>query len=187
MKRTQIKRMVTALAVVVFSGAIRTAAMAQVGPGYNPDISRTEVANFDHYLDRHPEVAQRLAANPQLVNDPRFLAAHPGFRGFMADHPGVREEIHESPGQFMYREGHYEWAHGEGSPHPLVNTDHYLDQHPEVAQQLQQNPGLVDNPKYVASHPGLHEFLTTHPVTRAEWKSHPYRYMTREDKYDQKH
>jgi hypothetical protein len=72
-------------------------------------------------------------------------------------------------------------------PHPLATTDHYLDRHPEVARQLQRHPGLVDDPRYVAKHPGLREYLTTHPVARAEWKSHPYSYMTREDRYDLKH
>jgi hypothetical protein len=71
--------------------------------------------------------------------------------------------------------------------HPLATTDHYLDRHPEVAEQLQRHPGLVDDPRYVANHPGLHEYLAAHPVARAEWKSHPYRYMTREDRYDLKH
>lgn len=104
MKRHQLKKTVAALAVVVFSGAIGTAALAQ------------------------------------------------NWRG----------------------------------PHPLATTDHYLDHHPEVARQLQRHPGLVDDPRYVAEHPGLHEYLATHPVARAEWKSHPYRYMTREDRYDQR-
>ncbi len=28
----------------------------------------------------------------------------------------------------------------------------YLDLHPEVAQQLSRNPGLVDNPEFMANH-----------------------------------
>ncbi len=46
MKRTQIKKIVTALAVVIFSGAIGTAAMAQDWRGPHP------LANTDHYLDQ---------------------------------------------------------------------------------------------------------------------------------------
>ena len=85
----------------------------------------------------------------------------------------------------MYREGHYDWRYDEA--HPLANTDHYLDHHPEVQTQLEHHPGLVDDPRYLANHPGLHEFLAKHPVARADWKSHPYRYMTREETYDQRH
>ena len=103
MKRTQIKRTVTALAVVVFSGAIGTAAMAQVGAA-TTRISRGPRSRISTTTSTGTRVAQRLA-NPQLVNDPRFLAAIRGSEVY-GGHPGVREEIHESPGQFMYREGH---------------------------------------------------------------------------------
>ena len=82
----------------------------------------------------------------------------------------------------------HRWDNGYGQgPHPLATTDHYFDQHPEVAQQLNHDPALVDNRQYVDSHPGLHEYLASHPVARDEWKSHPYRYMHREDHYEHTH
>jgi hypothetical protein len=87
MKRKQLKRTVTVLAVVVFSGAIGTAAMAQERLAYNPDISRTEVANLDHYLDRHPEVAQQLQQHPGLVDNRQYVASHPGLHAYLATHP----------------------------------------------------------------------------------------------------
>jgi hypothetical protein len=188
MEDIRIKKTVTAFAVALFAGTISTAAIAQEGPGYNPDISRGEVSNFDQYLDSHPGTAKQLRANPALVNDPQFLSKHPGLNSFLASHPGVREEIHESPGQFMHRERGYERTEGRGySPHPLANTDTYLDRHPEVAEQLRQHPGLVDDPAYLKNHPGLHEFLATHPVARHEWRSHPHRFMRHENQYDQTH
>jgi hypothetical protein len=261
------RKLFATFAAVVFVGATGAAAMAQAP--YNPGINNTEITNFNHYLDNHPQVAQRLAANPSLVNDPQFLGNHPGLQNFLKNHPGVNQELHQSPGQFMYREGHYEWNHGGGpvaagpgtaagpvsrfdrgylddhpevarqlagdprladNPqflathpgldsylsqhpevrqelqqhpdrfmsdewrddlyghgHPLANTDHYLDDHPEVAQQLAKNPSLVDNRQFVDSHPGLHDFLETHPVARTEWKSHPYHYMNREEHYQKTH
>ncbi len=184
-KRTRMANCLTALGAAAIFGALATAARAQDRPRYNPDITRGEVASFDRYLDRHPEVARELAARPELVNDPHFLASHPGFRGFMAGHPGVREEIHESPGRLMYRERRYEWSRGQA--HPLATTDRYLDGHPRTAGQLERHPGLVDDPGYVASHPGLHEYVASHPVARADWETHPYRYMNREGKYDRTH
>ena len=62
-----------------------------------------------------------------------------------------------------------------------------MDSHPEVAQQLERNPRLVDNREYLENHPELREYLHNHPTVRRDWRSHPYRYMRAENRYDQKH
>ena len=181
------KKSVATLAAMIFVGATSVAAMAQAP--YNPDITGTEITNFNHYLDNHPEVAQRLAANPELVNNPQFLGNHPGLQNFLSNHPGVSGELHESPGQFMYREGHYEWNHGGGpvaagggvTAGPVARFDNgYLDEHPEVAHQLSANPHLVDNPQFLATHPGLDGYLSNHPEVRQELQQHPERFMNAE-------
>jgi hypothetical protein len=147
---------------------------------------------FDNgYLKEHPEVAQQLAAHPGLVDNEEFMENHPGLREYLAAHPTIRTDLKEHPSQFMRREdqinGWRQPYYPNGGPHPMANADAYLDQHPEVAQQLNQNPRLIDNPEYIESHPGLHEFLQTHPYAKQEWKSHPYKFMKAEDRYNRKH
>ena len=183
------KRAITTLtASLIFSGALGSAAAIAQYPSSNPGITRGEVSRFDNgYLDEHPEVASQLGHDPRLVDNPRFLATHPGLDSYLAGHPGVRTELQSHPDRFMTGEWRHErWEDGRG-PHPLANTDRFLDQRPEVAQQLNANPGLIDNRQYVENHPGLHEFLENHPDARRQWKSHPYRFIHREDRYDAKH
>ena len=94
------KKSITTLATIAFVGAINTAAFA--GP----------VSRFDNgYLDEHPEVAQQLASNPHLVDNPQFLATHPGLDGYFSHHPEVREELQNHPDRFMSREGYYDNHH----------------------------------------------------------------------------
>jgi hypothetical protein len=170
------KKYVTSFAAMVFVGAIGTAAYA--GP----------VARFDHgYLDDHPEVAEQLSHDPGLVDNPRYLATHPGLDQYFKSHPEVREELQHHPDRFMTRERYYENHDGGNRAHPLATTDHYLDAHPEVARQLNQDPALVDDRRFVDSHPGLHEYLQSHPTARRDWRSHPYAYMAAERRYDRKH
>jgi len=38
-------------------------------------------------------------------------------------------------------------------------------------------PRLIGNRQYVDNHPGLHEFLETHPDARRDWRSHPYKFI----------
>jgi hypothetical protein len=159
---------------------ISSAAMAQ---------STEELGRFNKFLDKHPELAQQLAANPGLADNSQFLSAHPDLQTFLTKHPGVQSQLKTNPGQFLYREGHYEWNQGGGpimagpgtASGPLARFDEgYLDKHPEVARELAHNPALADNPNFLATHPGLDTYLAAHPEVRAELQAHPERFMTEE-------
>src|ERR1700722_5701910 len=156
------------------------------GNGYG--ITHTEIARFDGgYLDEHPDVTQQLCRDPRLVDNPQFLATHPGLDEYFRNHPEIRTELQEHPDRFMAREHYYD-THGQPvGAHPLASTDRYLDSHPDVAQQLKRDPALVDNRGYVDSHPGLHDYLNDHPIARHDWKSQPFAYMAAERHYDRKH
>src|SRR5579885_3597809 len=200
MEELTMKRSLGALAGILLGGAIASTAMAQSGGGTcmhnhsgppqrfsaGPGAGPGPVGRFDRgYLDEHPEVAQQLADNPRLADNPQFLASHPGLDDYLAAHPEVRKDLQTHPYRFMNREAGYEQY--EDRPHPLSSTDNYLDRHPEVAQQLEKHPGLVDDPNYMKNHPGLQQFMAHHPVARQEWRSHPHRYMNRETRWEKNH
>lgn len=79
------------------------------------DTTRAELRKFDGFLDNHPEVAEQLRKNPNLVNNPKYIAKHPQLHDFLEDHPRVREEVKENPRAFMNRERHFEKT--ENKPH----------------------------------------------------------------------
>ena len=188
----------SSFAAVILVGAMAAAAIAQTSKGisqgehYEPGFpNAAPVGRFDNgYLDHHPKVAQQLSHNPGLVDNPQFLATHPGLDSYLATHPQVRTELQQHPERFMNAERRYE-AHenenGSGFPNaaPVGRFDNgYLDHHPEVAQQLSHNPGLVDNPQFLATHPGLDSYLATHPQVRTELQQHPERFMNAERRYE---
>lgn len=148
------------------------------------DITHRELNNFDRYLDDHPQISRELRNNPNLINDPNWLAQHPSTQQFLKNHPGVNEEIRENPTQYMNRENSFERNGGDVSRREAASADRYLDQHPEVAQQLQRNPKLIDNPNYLAKHPALQNYLQNHPEVRQDWKQHPYAFEKRERQYE---
>ena len=174
------RKITAGIATAILLGAIGTTAFADPpGPGVTPG----PVIRFDNgYLDEHPEVARQLGADPRLVDNPVFLANHPGLDSYFANHPEVRAELQAHPDHFMTDEWKLNHDQGFGGAHPVASADHYLDEHPEVAQQLNRHPGLIDDPKYIADHPGLHEFLASHPLARNEWQSNPRGFIRRADR-----
>ena len=129
-----------------------------------PNGQRTEVINFNRFLNNHPQIARELANNPTLLHDSDFLAHNPPLKQFLDTHPGVSANVRNAPGSIANHDGQFEWTPaapitGEGGRF----YSGYLYDHPEVAHQIAANPALLDSPEYVAAHPGLQEYINSHP------------------------
>ncbi len=152
------------------------------------DITRGELANMDRFMDSHPEIAEQLRKNPALVDNKEFVQGHPALQEFLANHPGVREEYKENPNAFMHREEGFDQREDrrdrDVTRGELANMDHFMDGHPEIAEQLRKNPALVDNKEFVEGHPALQEFLASHPGVREEYKENPNAFMRQEQRFD---
>src|ERR1700683_596789 len=48
----------------------------------------------------------------------------------------------------------------------LARFDQFLEDHPQIAEQLRKDPSLVDNPEYQKGHPELQAYLADHPRLR---------------------
>ena len=66
----------------------------------------------------------------------------------------------------------------------LARFDQFLDDHPEIAEQVRKDPSLVNNPDYEKDHPALQGYLENHPNIREEIKENPNAFMRKEDRYD---
>ncbi len=76
-------------------------------PKPDNDITRTELRNYDQFMDQHPEMARELNRNPRLIDNPNYVRNHPELRQFLQTHPGVRQEVRENPRQFAQQERRY--------------------------------------------------------------------------------
>ena len=155
---------------------------------------RAELTNLDSFLDSHPEIAEQLRKNPSLVNDNKWMAAHPDMQQFFAEHPQLRNEFRENPGQFMAQEQHFDGRQdareGMGDRDvnrtELASMDRFMDSHPEIAEQLHKNPALVDDKQFVSSHPELQQYLAQHPGVREEYRENPNAFMAQEQRFDRR-
>ena len=68
----------------------------------------------------------------------------------------------------------------------LARFDQFLDSHREIAEQLRKDPSLINNPKFVDSHPALKTYLQDQPTIRAEITQNPNAFMREEDNLDRR-
>src|SRR3989441_6883294 len=66
----------------------------------------------------------------------------------------------------------------------VATFDQFLDSHPQIAQQLQANPSLVNNAEFLEGHPQLQTFLTSHPELREELRENPSFLMRQENRFE---
>jgi hypothetical protein len=72
--------------------------------GARPDGARThEIANFNGFLQSHPETSEALRRDPSLVANWNFVHHHPELRNYLQDHPQMAGEFRSNPDLFMER------------------------------------------------------------------------------------
>jgi len=153
----------------------------------SPDVTRQQLADFNTFLNDHPELAGRLKKDPSLMDNREFVDSRPELQQFLQRHPEIRAEINENPNEFMRREDRYQQQLGDRNVTrgELATMDRFLDSHPEIAEQLRKDPTLIDKWQFVDSHPELKEFMAQHPELADQFKEHPDAFMHREDRFDQ--
>src|SRR5258706_67390 len=160
-------------------------------PDRDDDVTRRQLATFDHCLDSHPEVSEQLRKDPSLVNNREFVEDHPALQAYLQQHPEVREEMSQNPNGFMHQEQRFDRREDQARDRDvtrgeLANMDRFMDSHPEIAEQLRRDPSLVNNKEYVENHPALQQFLAEHPGVRQEYKENPNAFMHREQRFDRR-
>lgn len=68
----------------------------------------------------------------------------------------------------------------------LSALDQFLDQHPELSEQIRGNPSLVNNEEFVENHPDLQRYLQQHPEVREDLNQNPNAVMHQEQRFDRR-
>src|SRR5215469_13380077 len=168
MKRTGLTTLhwLATLALASFVWAAPAGAQSQNSANLQDrdDLTRQQLAGFDQFLDNHPDLATQIRNNPSLVNNEEFVESHSVLQQYLQQHPEVREDLSQNPNAVMRQEQRYDRREDADSDRDrnrdrdrnhdndsditrreLADTNVFFDNHPEIAEQLRNNPSLVDN------------------------------------------
>jgi len=125
---------------------------------YNQDTRPSE--KWDRELAANPDFADRFRQNPSIVNDSNLRSEEPEIAEFLRTNPDVRPYLDSYASRSSYRDSRDEDFRGDSG------LDSFMNNHPNLARQLHENPSLINNPDFVRRHPNLHEYLRNHPDAR---------------------
>lgn len=154
----------------------------------NDETTRQELAQFDKFLDSHPEIAEQLRRNPSLADNSKFVKSHPALQTYLQEQPGVREQLKEDPDAFMRQEDAFarrdDFANGDWDRRQVAEFNQFLDSHREIAEQVRRDPSLVNREQFLKDHPELQTYLEQHPDLRTQISQNPDGFMRQEDNYE---
>lgn len=169
--------------------------MAREGQSYEREESRSSTQlstrdrrSFENFLDSHWETAQELYRDPELVDNKQFLRGHRDLRDWMEDHPDAAEAIRADPRVVIWRERASEDREPAErrsstmrmSEQDLASFERYLDKDWGTAQDLYQNPDLINDRRFVRDHASLRSWLEDHPDAAEVVQANPHKFLWRE-------
>ena len=155
----------------------------------NEAASEDQLRSFNHFLQRNQDIAGDLWRRPELVNDPGYVEHHPELQHWMYNHREAAEALRNNPDAFMDRERHFQtyandFSSGNYRRGELAHFDWFLDNHPEIRDDLTRRPELALNDRYLDRHQDLREYLERHPEVRNELQNDPQGFMYREQRLE---
>lgn len=102
------------------------------------DSRRDQPAQFDRFLDNHPEIAEQVRKDPSLTDSPKFVKDHPALQKFLQDNPDIRAQLRQDPKAFLHQEDRFDRnAQARDSQdidrRDVTGFDRFLDTHREIA------------------------------------------------------
>src|SRR5579862_3602519 len=176
-----------ALSTFIWAAPAGAQSQSTIPQNRDSDVTQLQLSDMNSFLDSHPEIGEQVRKDPTLLENQNFLQSHPALQQFLSTHQRIAQEIRENPQAFMRADDRFDARQDRQGLHSqLVDLDEFLDKHPEVAEQLRKNPSLINDNKWVASHPAFQQFLAEHQQLQNEFRENPSVFMAEEQRYDRR-
>jgi hypothetical protein len=143
--------------------------------------NRRDLAAMGEFLDSHPDIAKQLEANPSLIDNKSYLQNHTQLQEFLSSHPQMEGAADWNPTRFMNLETRFQA--GISGRFALMATGQFFDSHADIEKQLQSSPDLINSQSFLQQHPELQDFLNSHPQVQAQFDASPTAFMNEEIRF----
>jgi hypothetical protein len=151
--------------------------------GASTRLSDRQRRSWDNFLADHRDIARDLSRNPDLLNDASYVRDHEALDDWLREHREAADIITANPRAYTARPSYSadsDADYGPPTASDLRSFEQYLNRNWEVADELYRNPDLVNDRRFVRTHPSLDDWLQAHPAAARAIRAQPQAYLWRQ-------
>jgi hypothetical protein len=150
-----------------------------------PRMSTQDQRSLERYLESNAQTAHRLYQDPELIRDREFVRDHDSLDDWLDNHANAAEALRANPQKYL-RSTRTSQTSDQKTPsiseRELSSFESFLDNNPETARRLYENPDLMKDRQFARSNAALDDWLDTHPQAAEAIQANPHKFLWRERK-----
>jgi len=151
-----------------------------------PRMSAQDQRSFERYLEANSQTARQLSKDPELIRDREFVRDHESLDEWLDSHANAAEALKVNPHKYLgsdrVRQSSEERTTTSINEQDLRSFETFLDNNPETAQRLYENPELIKDRQFARNNTALNNWIDNHPQAADVIQANPNKFLWRERK-----
>lgn len=149
-----------------------------------PRMSKRDQRSFERYLEANTQIARQLSRDPELISDREFRRDNESLDEWLDNHADAEEALRANPHKYLgsnrARQSSEERTPAYLSESDLRSFENFLDNNPETARQLYENPDLIKDRQFTRNNTALDGWIDSNPKAAGALQANPHKFLWRE-------
>ncbi len=148
-----------------------------------PRMSTRDQRSLERYLESNSQTAQQLSQDPELIRDREFVRDHASLEDWLESHENAAEALRANPRKYLRSTRASQPAADHKSAYmserELSSFESFLDNNPETARRLYENPELIKDRQFARNNTALKGWMEDNPQATAAIQANPHKFLWR--------
>ena len=149
-----------------------------------PRMSTRDQRSLERYLESNSQIARQLSQDPNLIRDREFVRDHESLDEWLDNHADAEEALQANPHKYLGSTSARSSSDRRTTPsvsaQDLSSFESFLDNNPETARRLYENPELIKDRQFARDNRALNNWIDNHPEAAEAIQADPNKFLWRE-------
>ena|SRR5215204_1993238 len=149
-----------------------------------PRMSTRDQRSLERYLESNSQTARQLSQDPDLIRDREFVRDHESLDEWLDSHANAAEALQANPHKYLGSTSAHRSSDRQTTPsvsaQDLSSFESFLDNNPETARRLYENPELIKDRQFARNSTALNDWIDNHPEAADAIQANHHKFLWRE-------